>query len=189
MGTFRLLRYAAQDWQYMAIGAVASGIIGLQVAVLLSTGPACAPTLLMQMRVITNVCWQSILTCVALHAVPRHGSGSLEYYQCVLQHRPRAHPPRGAPSLISHCASAALAMNQYLATPAMTFAAQRPVLLSDVMVTKACTIAKHTLIAAHITAGPGVVAGVRCNRRRLYHCHHRSAGTQRISQIMAVPAY
>ena len=33
MGTFRLLRYAAQDWQYMAIGAVASGIIGLQVSV------------------------------------------------------------------------------------------------------------------------------------------------------------
>ncbi len=31
VGTFRLLRYAAQDWQYMAIGAVASGIIGLQV--------------------------------------------------------------------------------------------------------------------------------------------------------------
>ena len=32
VGTFRLLRYAAQDWQYMAIGAVASGIIGLQVS-------------------------------------------------------------------------------------------------------------------------------------------------------------
>jgi hypothetical protein len=31
VGTFRLLQYASQDWQYMAIGAVASGVIGIQV--------------------------------------------------------------------------------------------------------------------------------------------------------------
>lgn len=33
VGTFRLLRYAAQEWPYMVVGAIASGIIGLQVRI------------------------------------------------------------------------------------------------------------------------------------------------------------